>query len=60
MTIIKYNNLLIIKNLEQLPHGTGAKYLEVFIDTLHSVLIAYCWRRTMPKLIPLNHAIVKF
>ena len=45
--IIKYHRNLIITNIEQLPHGTGAKYLEALRDDKHGVLIAKQWRNTI-------------
>lgn len=49
MEVIKYNNKLLITNLSQLPHGVGAKYLEVLRDDSHGVLIAKQWRRVAPN-----------
>jgi len=57
---IKYNKLLIIKNLDQLPHGTGSRYLEALRDDIHGCLIAYCWRKSIPDLIPLDHVLIAF
>jgi hypothetical protein len=47
--LIKYHKLLLITNLEQLPRGTGAKYLEV-IDGQNGYLVAKQWRRTWNNL----------
>ena len=44
MKIIKYHRNLVVTNIEQLPRGTGAKYLECLQDDLHGVLIAKQWR----------------
>ena len=35
MAIIPYSKSLKIVNLEQLTHGTGARYLEVMPDNIH-------------------------
>ena len=61
MRIIKNSKDLKIVNLDQLAHGTGAKYLEVMPDSLHGTLIAVCWRRKLPKAGKFsNFAIVEF
>ena len=49
MKVIQYNKDLLITNLDQLPHGVGAKYLEVLPDNIHGVLIAKQWRRVIVK-----------
>jgi hypothetical protein len=60
MKRIKYNRNLIITNLDQLPRGTGAKYLEVRPDNIHGVLIAVQWRRVVPKQFSSQFALVEF
>ena len=62
MKTIKYSNLLIIRNLDQLPHGTGAKYLEALIDNEHNGLLAICWRKVKPTFRPqpLDHVLIEF
>jgi hypothetical protein len=46
-TIIKYTAELDIRNVESLPAGTGAKYVEV-IRGLNGSMIAKQWRRKIP------------
>ncbi len=60
MKRIKYNRNLIITNLDQLPRGSGAKYLEVMPDNIHGVLIAIKWRRVVPKQYSSQFALVEF
>ncbi len=60
MKRIKYNKNLIITNLDQLPRGTGAKYLEVMPDNIHGILIAVCWKRKVPKQYDNQFALVEF
>jgi hypothetical protein len=43
--IIPYNKDLKITNTEQLPHGTGAKYLEVITSHIPDTYIAKQWRK---------------
>lgn len=47
MMVIHYSPSLTITNLDQLPRGTGAPYLEVFATTIdgQQVLIAKRWAR---------------
>jgi len=59
MKTIKYNKNLVITNIDQLAHGTGAKYLEVLLDNAHGVMIAKQWRR-MPVSTDKFHALVEF
>ncbi len=56
---ITYNPGMQITNLDQLPKGTGAKYLEV-IDENQGPFIAVCWRQVQPKSLPRNHKLVTF
>uniref|UniRef100_A0A6M3LTV9 Uncharacterized protein n=1 Tax=viral metagenome TaxID=1070528 RepID=A0A6M3LTV9_9ZZZZ len=56
---IKYNRGLVIANIEQLAHGTGAKYLEVLVDNAHGVLIAKQWHRK-PVHTDKFHALIEF
>lgn len=56
---IKYHRNLVITNLDQLPHGVNAKYLEVIVDNEHGVLIAKQWRRKQIKTDSI-HALVQF
>ena len=46
-TIIKYTAELDIRNVDSLPAGTGAKYVEV-IRGLDGAMIAKQWRRKIP------------
>jgi len=46
MKIIKYDPSLKIVNIEQLPRGRGARYLDVLEDPAHGVLIAIRWRQS--------------
>ena len=45
--IIKYSPSLKVTNLDQLPRGTGAKYLECLRGP-DGILIAKQWRRSIP------------
>ena len=58
MEIINYTNKLKFANTDQLPRGTGAKYLLVLVNG--ETLIAHSWKRNLPKSIPAGYAIVKF
>jgi len=46
--IIKNSRDLDIRNVNSLPHGTGAKYLEV-IRGQKSEFVAKAWKRKLPK-----------
>jgi len=50
---------MIIKNVESLPHGLNAKYLEVIVAH-NGDLVAYAWRRTVPKNMPKDHKLIVF
>jgi hypothetical protein len=56
--VIKFDKSLDIRNLAQLPHGTGAKYLEVMTSHEPDVYIAVQWRRTIISL-PSDHLLVE-
>ena len=43
--VIKHNRDMRITNLDQLAHGTGAKYLEVLESHIPDTYIAVQWRR---------------
>ena len=58
--IIDYNPGMRIVNTDQLARGTGAKYLEVFEDDRHNVLIAVRWRRTKPRTLPAGRQLIRF
>ena len=55
--ILKYDKSLDIRNLEQLPRGLGAKYLEVMTSHEQGVYIAVQWHRKLGK-IPSDHIMV--
>ena len=55
---IPYNPGMQITNTDQLPKGTGAKYLEVFDDG--KMLIAVQWRRIKPISLPKKHFLIRF
>ena len=59
LQVIENTKELRIVNTEQLPRGTGAKYLLALRDDLHGVLIAHSWKRTAPKSIPADYVLVK-
>lgn len=54
-----YNPGMQITNTDQLPRGTGSKYLEV-LDNGTGPFIAVEWRNTLPKSIPTNHMLIEF
>lgn len=47
MQHIPYTNTLNIKNVENLPRGTGCKYLEVIESHIEGEYIAKQWRRSI-------------
>ena len=50
MEIITYSKNLRITNLDSLPKGTGARYLEcIAAHEVGGPLIASAWRRSIPK-----------
>jgi len=61
---IKFDKTLDIRNVAQLPHGVGAKYLEVMESHEQGVYIAVQWRRTMVNHVeyhlPSDHLLVEF
>ena len=58
INIIKYNSDMDIRNLEQLPKGVGAKYLEVITSHIPGVYIAAQWRRKLSN-IPVSRIIIE-
>lgn len=48
MKIIKNHKDLDIRNIDAMPRGLNAKYLEV-INGLGTEYVAKCWRRTLPN-----------
>ena len=58
--ILEYNKTFDIRNTDQLPRGTGCKYLEALVDQRNGVFIAKRWRRTLSAPIPSGSVIIKF
>lgn len=59
--VIDYNPGMQIANVNQLPAGTGANYLEVMEPHEDGLpLIAVQWRQTKPKSLPKRHHLVEF
>lgn len=58
MRVIQYTRELKIVNLDQLPHGTGARFLEVFPDPTHGTLVAVQWRRKIRRQYSTQFALV--
>lgn len=48
MKIIKNNKDLDVRNIDAMPRGLNAKYLEV-IKGLGPEYVAKCWRRKLPS-----------
>ena len=59
MTTYRYTPGMQIANTDQLPRGTGAKYLEVLVPCV-GPLIAVQWRRTKPRKLQAGRALVEF
>ena len=57
MEIIDYNPKMVVKNLDAMPRGVGARYLEILIAH-NGDYVAYAWRRKIPAEIRYNHAII--
>lgn len=47
--IIIISPKIVIRNLESLSRGTGARYLEVIESHIEGEYVAKCWRRMLPK-----------
>jgi hypothetical protein len=60
MVIINIKDATRIVNTECLPRGLNCRYLECTPHEPENTLIAYCWRRKLPKQIPSIHVIVDF
>lgn len=58
METIDYSPSLIIVNTDQLPKGTGAKFLLALKDGER--FIAHSWKRTAPKTIKAGYVLIKF
>ena len=59
MEIIDFDRNMTIKNLEAMPRGTGAKYIEILVAH-NGDFVFYKVRRTVPKEIPYDHKIIRF
>jgi hypothetical protein len=59
MRIIDYDKSMHIVNTEQLPHGTGAKYLEVIKSHIEGEYIAVQWRNK-PIVSYQDHVLIAF
>ena len=59
MNTIPYNPGIQITNLDQLPKGTGAKYLEVIVPA-EGPIIAVAWRKTKPKTLGRGRKLIEF
>ncbi len=57
--VITYTPELDVRNVESLPAGTGARYVEV-IRGLDGALIAKQWRRKIPTNATTDQIFVKF
>lgn len=58
--MIDYDRSQTITNLEQLPKGTGAKYLECIEGQAYGTYIAAKWRRTPPANLPRGRVLIRF
>jgi hypothetical protein len=60
-SIVPNDPKMDIRNVEQLPRGTGARYLEIMDSHIPGEHIAVQWRRSIPKTPPkMGHALVEF
>jgi len=46
--VVPFSRDLDIRNLDALPRGTGARYLECVLGPDDKILIAKQWRRKLP------------
>lgn len=60
MKIIKYTPALDIRNISQLPRGTGAKYLIVIKGPSSDIFIAKRWARKKPKKLSSQELLISF
>jgi hypothetical protein len=61
MKTVPYNPGMQITNTDQLPRGTGAKYLEVTEPHEPGLpLVAIQWRNTMPKKLERGRTLIVF
>ena len=59
-TIIDYEPILTITNIEQLPHGTGCKYLIAIESPYYGEYIAKSWKRSMPLSTKRGEVVIRF
>lgn len=59
MNIHDYRPGMQITNVEQLPAGTGARYLEVLISHAGPLIVVQ-WRRKKPRSLPKGRALIRF
>lgn len=60
MTVLPYSREMRIANTDQLPRGTGARYLEVSTAAPEGWLLAVQWRRTKPRTLAAGRALIQF
>jgi hypothetical protein len=61
MQIIQSSPRIRVTNLDHLPRGTGAKYLEVLTPHQDGLaFIAIKWRRKLPEALPNGRALIRF
>ena len=58
--IIDYEPALKITNVEQLPRGTGCKYLVVVDSIYYGEYIAKAWKRNMPVHTARGESVIRF
>lgn len=59
-SMVDYDRSQKIENLEQLPRGAGARYLECIEGQAFGVYIAAKWRRTLPASLPRGRVLIRF
>ena len=55
---VKYTPNLPVTNIEQLPKGTGSRFLLAYYDKTHKIYIAHSWKRKMPKNIAEGYRVI--
>ncbi len=62
MVVIPYNPELPVVNLEQLPAGTGCRYLLCFKSDNErgTIYVAKQWKRRLPKEVAPHEVVVAF
>ncbi len=58
--VIDYHPTLLIRNVENLPKGTGCKLLLVISDLNPNEFIAKRWMRVRPKTLNNIETVIKF